>query len=176
MKKYIYVILILTCFVFSCKSDNKTKQSFTSKGTASSSINNYSSVLIVDKLPTFTYKEITRQIQPYDSELIKDSLLSVYLEDNIQRPIDAEGIFYYNIFIFIDKTGAIKEVEFQKDEYKSEELTKNIKLKLFTTKLIPAKKAGKNVPVRILVRICLDLYDSQSEINKHLFDKSITKQ
>lgn len=171
MKKYISVILILTCFVFSCKSDNKTKQSITSKRTASTNINNYSGVLIVDKLPTFTYKEITRQIQPYDNKLIKDSLLSVYLEDNIHRPIDAEGIFYYNIFIFIDKTGVIKDVDFQEDEYKSEELKKNIKLKLVNTKLIPAKKAGKNVPVRILVRICLDLYNSQSEINKHLFNK-----
>lgn len=176
MKKHIAIILILACFVFSCKSDNKTKQSITTTKTTDTKIKIYSSEINVDKLPTFTYKKITRQIQPYDNKLIKDSLLSVFLEENIQRPIDTEGIFYYNISIFIDNAGVIKDVEFQKDEYQSEQLKKNIKIKLFKTKLIPAQKDGKSVPVRILVRICLDLYNGKSDINKHLFNESITKQ
>ena len=97
--------------------------------------------------------------------------MSVFLEDNVLRPIECEGVFYYNIFMFIDSTGIIKSVEFQKDEYKSEELKKNIKIKLLNKKLIPAKKTGESVSIKICVRICLDLYNGQSDINKKLFNK-----
>ena len=169
MKKKISLILILACFVFSCKSDNKTKQLITyTKGT---STKNYSSQINVDRLPIFVYKKITRQIQPYDNRLIKDSLLSVFLEENIQRSINMEGVFYYNIYLFIDSVGIIKDVYFQEDNYKSEELKNNIKIKLLNTKLIPAKKTGKCVSIKIRVRICLDLYNSQSDMSKKLFNK-----
>jgi thioredoxin-related protein len=174
MKKKISLILILACFIFSCKSDNKTKQSITY--TRVTRTKNYSSQINVDRLPILVYKKMTRQIQPYDNRLIKDSLLSVFLEENIRRQISVEGIFYYNINISIDSDGIIKDIEFQEDEYKSDELKKNIKIEIFNTKLIPAQRAGKNVPVRILVRICLDLYNGQSDINKRLFDKSNAKQ
>ena len=156
---------------YSCKLENKTNSGIkssneTSQNTTKIKVDGYLSVFDVDTLPVFKYNDLKRQIQP----CLRDSLLSVFLEDSLLRqPIGGEGVFYYELKLYIDNQGDIKKVEFEKDDYNSSQLTKYIVYDLSKIKLIPAKKKGINVPIYMSIGVKLDLYFVPSDFRVKLF-------
>lgn len=132
----------------------------------------------VDKLPIFKYEGIVRHIQP-SKQLIgnslnsfRDSLLSVYLEDNIKCPNYCEGIFQYTLQLFVNKQGFICEIMFIEDNNDSEILQNQIKQALKRIKLKPALKNKKKVDINIIVNVLVDLYNYPSNFRKKIFGES----
>lgn len=186
MKKYNLAILILVFINYSCKLENKTNgriesSSSISQKTSSVKTDDYLSVSDIDVLPVFKYNNLRRPIQPAltyiagKPHLLRDSLVSVFLEDNLlNQIIESEGIIIYKLKLHIDNQGYIKKVEFMredynKDDYGISQLPKYIVSDLRKIKLVPAKKKGKDVPISILIGVRIDLYNNPSDFRKKLF-------
>jgi len=181
MKKYILILFPFILLNYSCKFENKTNNNVkysneNSQKKSNRKIDGYFLASEVDSLPVFKYKNLSRPIQPSltyidnKPKFSRDSLLCVFLEDSLlSQPIGSEGMFRYELWLFIDNQGHIIRVDFEKDDNHIDKLTKYIPYDLGKIKLIPAKKNGVNVPICILVNVYLDLYNSPSDIKKKLF-------
>lgn len=138
--------------------------------------NTYYDVLDVDSLPTLKYKTISRSIQPFNHsnnnnpKHTKDSLLSVFIEENICCPIPCEGRFIYTLELKISNKGIIEKVTFIEDDNNSEMLRDQIFKVLCLIKYTPAIKGTKTVGVCVRVKLFIDLYNYPSKINKQLFN------
>jgi len=162
----------VACIIFLCsyKYDNCKIQMFdSSKDTVV--------FPIVDTFPNFEYLGLHRTIQPAkqiingELRLCRDSLLSVYLEDNVYSNY-CEGVFQYIIQLDISETGKINKVTFGEDNMCKLEILQNLiteALKQIHFK--PAIKDNKNVSVKITVKVLIDLYNPTSDIKKSLFGK-----
>jgi len=134
----------------------------------------------VDILPSFEYIGLSRTINPAKQIkngkllLLRDSLLSVYLEDNIKCPNFCEGIFQYYIKLKIDEKGNINEVSFTDNNYNSSILEDLITGALKKIHFKPAIKDKKNVSLIITVNVFIDLYNYPSKIRKSLFKDSVS--
>lgn len=122
----IVLLLIVNCSC--CKTYNSnTKLQGASSVTVSSD---------VDSLPSFEYLGIHRELNPAKQMIqgkivyLRDTLLSLYLEDNIHCENSCEGIFQYTILLDIDEFGGIKNIVFEDDKYNSEELIRLIRTEL----------------------------------------------
>jgi hypothetical protein len=130
--------------------------------------------LLIDTLPSFNYVGLHRTIEPAKQmvngklQFCRDSLLSVYLEDNIHCSNSCEGIFQYTIQLEIDETGKLNAVIFEADKYNSNTLQNLVKEALQKICFSPAIKDKKNVSVKISVNVLIDLYNYPSEIRKAL--------
>lgn len=124
----------------------------------------------IDTFPSFRYSNLERKIQPAKQiingklHVGRDSLLSIYLEDNVHCPNYCEGIFQYNILLDINETGKIDSVSFEEDKYNSEILHNLIIQALKKIQFEPAVKNNKNISIVITVNVLIDLYNYPSKI------------
>ena len=129
----------------------------------------------VDTFPSFDYIGLHRTIQPaqqmIDGKLYfcRDTLLSVYLEDNVHCTNYCEGIFQYFIQLDIDETGKINEAIFEENRYNSDILQSLITEALIKIHFKPAIKDNKSVPIKITTNVLIDLYNYPSKMRKNLF-------
>lgn len=127
-----------------------------------------------DTLPSFKYAKLKRKLQPAKQiingklQVNRDSLLSVYLEDNINCPNYCEGVFQYTILLFINEKGKIDEVIFEEDKYDSEILQSLITKALKKIQFEPATINSKSIPVNVTVNVLVDLYNYPSKIRQAL--------
>ena len=100
-----------------------------------------------------------------------DSLLSIYLEDNLSRDNCFEGVFHADVD-FILKDGVISDISvsctYMPDSMKTHiaSAIKNLKIRSSTTELVQVK-----------VHVKIDLYNYTSQIHKEFFtNHGITKK
>lgn len=165
------IIIILLCFPLSVEglSTCLIKQNNRYKAT-------FYQFIDVDSLPILTYKNITRSLQPYvqlvndKPKYIKDSLLSVFIEENIHCSLPCEGRFLYTLELKISKLGLIDKVTFIEDENNSEILREQIEKVLSLIEYKPAIKNSKTVSFVARVKVFIDLYNYPSSMKKRLFN------
>lgn len=133
---------------------------------------------VVDTFPSFRYANLERKLQPAKQiingklQVVRDSLLSVYLEDNVHCPNYCEGIFQYNILLNINETGKIENVAFEENKHNSEILQNLITEALKKIQFEPAVKNNKNVSIVITLNVLIDLYNYPSKIRQALLNES----
>lgn len=166
------ILFILYVFLCSCsKFDNRKIRTCDTKDTTGF-------LVAVDTFPSFRYANLERKLQPAKQiingklQVSRDSLLSVYLEDNVHCQNYCEGIFQYTILLNINETGKIENVAFEENKYNSEILQNLITEALKNIQFEPALKNNKNVSIVITVNVLIDLYNYPSKIRQALLNES----
>jgi hypothetical protein len=161
----LFILFIILCSC--CKFDNRKTRICDTKDTTVFYV-------AVDTLPSFKYAKLDRKLQPAKQiingklQISRDSLLSVYLEDNVYFPNYCEGIFQYTILLYINETGKVDKVTFNENRYNSEILQKLVTEALKKIQFKPAVKNNKNVSINITVNVLIDLYNYPSKIRQAL--------
>lgn len=161
------IVLFLIANCSCCKTNNSNAKIQGASNVAVSSE--------IDSLPSFEYLGIHRELIPAKQKIhgetvySRDTLLSLYLEDNIHCENYCEGIFQYAISLYIDESGVLEEIVFKDDKYNSEELIRLIISELRKIKFYPAKNySGEYIPLQISVNVLIDLYNNPSLLRKEV--------
>jgi len=130
--------------------------------------------LLVDKFPDFEYLGVKRQIQPNKILVkgkvvnVRDSLLSIYLEDCVNRIHFHEGILQFDILLSINESGIVTEAKIVNDVNKSDIYHESVIDCLTKIRFNPAVLNSKYTSVTVLVNVRIDLYNVKSRIKEDL--------